>query len=151
MTILIDSNVLLRLADPKNPAHAIASGAIAVLNSRSDDLCVVPQSLYEFWVVATRPVAHNGLGLSTAECLRELGSIRSAFRYLNDLPNLYDEWETLVATHACHGKIAHDARYIAAMRTHHLTQLLTFNVRDFARFPGIVAIDPASVTPAATP
>ena len=51
----------------------------------------------------------------------------------------------LVSTCACHGKVAPDARYVAAMRTHGLDQLLTFNVGDFARFPGLTVIDPASV------
>ena len=31
------------------------------------------------------------------------------------------------------------------MRTHRLTHLLTFNVADFARFPGITILDPLAV------
>lgn len=45
----------------------------------------------------------------------------------------------------CRGKPAHDARYVAAMNLHALTHLLTFNTPDFARFPGLVALDPAAV------
>jgi hypothetical protein len=36
-------------------------------------------------------------------------------------------------------------RLVAVKQTHGLTEILTFNTVDFARFSGIVAIDPATV------
>src|SRR4051812_28543304 len=35
---------------------------------------IVPQNLYEFWVVLTRPTAVNGLGKTAAEAAAELES-----------------------------------------------------------------------------
>jgi len=70
--------------------------------------------------VATRPIANNGLGLSFAECLREVAKIKALFALLDDKATLFAEWETVVSVFACHGKEAHDARYVAAMRTHAL-------------------------------
>jgi hypothetical protein len=32
-----------------------------------------------------------------------------------------------------------------------LTHILTFNTADFARYPGIIAVDPLTVTPPAAP
>lgn len=45
------------------------------------------------------------------------------------------------------GKKVHDARLVAAMITHQITHLLTFNIDDFKRFSEIVVVDPRSVTP----
>ncbi len=45
------------------------------------------------------------------------------------------------------GKQVHDARLVAAMITHHITHLLTFNIDDFKRFSAIVVVHPRSVTP----
>lgn len=45
----------------------------------------------------------------------------------------------------CKGKVSHHARIAAALRTHGLTYLLTFNVGDFARFPGLTIIHPNTV------
>jgi hypothetical protein len=43
------------------------------------------------------------------------------------------------------GKNAHDARLVAAMNVHGLTQLLTFNNQDFQRYPGISVVTPDDV------
>jgi len=42
------------------------SAAVAGLRQRNIDLCIVPQNLVEFWAVATRPVANNGLYFQVA-------------------------------------------------------------------------------------
>jgi predicted nucleic acid-binding protein len=107
--------------------------------------------LYEFWVVATRPVAGNGLGLSAAEASAELARLRALFPLLLDTPAIFAEWERLVNVHQVLGKNAHDARLVAAMVVHGLTHILTFNTADFSRFPGITVIDPATVTPPPPP
>ena len=155
MNILLDANVLLRLADPTSASHGIAATAIASFRKHGDVLYIVPQCVYEFWVVASRPITNNGLGLSIAECIRELANVEMSFPLLDDKPTLYTEWKSVVTTFNCQGKVAHDARYVAAMRTHGLNHLLTFNVGDFARYPGLIALDPntiaTSVTPTKTP
>ena len=67
MRILIDTNVLLRSAEPGHVHFQCSVDAIDVLRSRGHELVLVPQILYEYWSVATRPVATNGLGLNPAE------------------------------------------------------------------------------------
>ena len=148
--ILVDTNILLRYARTADPAYATVDTAVNALHATGDVLCVVPQNFYEFWAVATRPTAANGLGLSVPECQIQVALIKRLFRSLPDLPTLFAEWEALVGTHACHGRVSFDARLVAAMRTHGATQLLTFNRPDFVRFPGINIIDPATVAASAT-
>jgi len=145
MSILLDTNILLRLADPLNSFHTAAKAAVLTLWQRGEMLQTVPQNLFEFWAVATRPIVNNGLGLSTSECVAELSRIKLSFPLLLDMPALLTEWEALVAAHDCKGKQAHDARLVAAMRTHGINQLLTFNTGDFTRYPGLTLLDPAQL------
>jgi hypothetical protein len=47
-----------------------------------------------------------------------------------------------VNLHGVVGKVAHDARLVAAMVSHCVTRLLTFNDQGFARFDEIAVIAP---------
>jgi predicted nucleic acid-binding protein len=140
--ILLDTNLLLRYASAVDPAYPIASAAISTLTKRGRTLRIVPQNLFEFWVVATRPIQVNGLGLSPNECVSTIARIKRLFPLLPDQPALTAEWESLAAKHQCRGKTAHDARLVAAMRTHGLTEPLTFNGDDFRRYDGVTVLDP---------
>jgi predicted nucleic acid-binding protein len=151
MNVLLDTNILGRMLEPGHPQHRVAHDATDALVLRGDNLCVVPQVLYEFWVVATRPVAVNGLGLTVAQAAAELIRLRALFPLLADTPAIYPEWESLVVAHNVIGKNAHDARLVAAMAVHGLTHLLTFNTADFTRYPGVTALDPAAVAPPSAP
>lgn len=52
--ILLDANVLLRLTNTDDPEYKRIQRVI--FNYRSNDtLVLAPQSLFEFWAVATRP------------------------------------------------------------------------------------------------
>ena len=147
MIYILDANTLLRYSDPKCPQHFEAVTAISELIRHGHFLRTVPQSLYEFWVVATRPLTQNGFGWPTADTAKEIDGLAVRFPLIEDIAGIFVEWRRLVETYDCKGKIAHDARYVAAMNTHGITHLLTFNTGDFARFPMITAVDPASVIP----
>jgi predicted nucleic acid-binding protein len=143
--ILVDTNILVRYARTTDADFATVDAAVTTLHANGDLLCVVPQNVYEFWAVATRPAAANGLGLSITECTSEVALIKRLFRLLQDMPGLFNEWERLVETYSCHGRVSFDARLVAAMRTHGVTRLLTFNTAHFARFPGVTILDPAVI------
>lgn len=151
MSVLLDTNILTRAAQPGHPMHAAAVGAVAALRRRGEVLCLVPQNLYEFWVGCTRPVAQNGLGLSPAEAAAELTRLKSLFVLLDETPGVYPQWEQLVVRHSVSGKNAHDARLVAALVVHGLSRLLTFNVSDFARYPGVTILEPGQVLASAPP
>jgi predicted nucleic acid-binding protein len=70
--LLIDTNVLLRTLQVRHPQYEVVARAFETLPARGYELHLVPQNLTELWVVATRPVSQNGLGLSTAEAATEL-------------------------------------------------------------------------------
>lgn len=147
MSYLVDTNVLSRSAQATHPMHEVAVRAVKVLFEQSEQLCVIPQTLIEFWVVATRPIEVNGLGLPFANALLELAQIKSFFVLQLDTPVIFTEWEQLITKHHVTGKKAHDTRLVAAMIAHKLTHLLTFNTDDFKRFTEIIAVDPRSIPP----
>jgi predicted nucleic acid-binding protein len=89
--ILLDTNILLRYVSRTDPSHRLVRSIVRGLLSSGDILCVVPQNIYEFWAVATRPLSVNGLGLSVAETDTEFADIVATFRFLPDLPGLFAE------------------------------------------------------------
>jgi predicted nucleic acid-binding protein len=145
MTVLFDTNIFTRAAQPGHPLHQQAIQAGDILKSRGETLAIVPQVLYEFWVVATRPPGENGLGLTTAEARSELARIKRLFLLLPETPAIRPVWEELVAAHDVKGRSAHDARIVASMNVHNVSHVLTFNGPDFARFPAITVLSPEAV------
>ena len=143
---ILDANVLLRLASKSDPLRLTARRAVELLLANGSLLRTVPQSLFEFWAVATRPLDKNGLGLSIAEAESELLSMLQSFPLMPDDPALVTYWRQLVVRCGVSGKQSHDARYIAAMQAHGLTHFLTFDA-DFNRYAaeGLTIINPASV------
>jgi predicted nucleic acid-binding protein len=144
--VLIDTNTLLRTLQPLHPQRETARGAIKALTGRGHELQLVPQNLTELWVVATRPVEQNGLGMSAAEAASELVRLKSMFPLLPDTAAIYPVWENLVIRYRISGKPAHDARLVAAMQVHGLTSILTFDRTGFSRYAGIEGVHPADAT-----
>ncbi|QDV81055.1 type II toxin-antitoxin system VapC family toxin [Botrimarina mediterranea] len=143
--ILVDANVLLRLVQPSHSMHAAAFESLARLRESGEPLVIVPQVLYEYWVVATRPTDVNGLGLSATEADADINKLIGRFRFLRDERSVFERWHELVAQYQVLGKNAHDARLVAAMVRHDTTRILTFNVSDFKRYEGIEVLDPLVV------
>jgi predicted nucleic acid-binding protein len=142
---LLDTNVLLRFCDTASPVHVTAVDAVAILLSRGDRVYITAQNLIEFWAVATRPLDANGFGWDTRQAEREVERLLNFFLFLDDTSAVFHHWRALVTAHAVSGKQAHDARLAAVMEAHGVTNLLTFNMRDFARYTHLTATDPSGV------
>jgi predicted nucleic acid-binding protein len=146
MNFLLDTNIIARIAQPDHPMHAVALGATTTLLTQGHTLLLGSQSLYEFWVVATRPVANNsGLGLTTRAVEAHLVRLRNEFQILHDGPAVLDMWAKLVLRHDIKGKRAHDTRLAAVMITNKIADILTFNVADFKLYPEIVVHEPQTL------
>jgi predicted nucleic acid-binding protein len=147
--ILLDTNLLTRIIRSHDPQAGVARAAIQTLLRRGERLIVVPQNLYEFWAVATRPAGpppagRNGLGMTAEQAAHWLRFIRRRFTLLPDREELSTLWQELVERHNVTGFRAHDVRLVAAMQSYGITRLLTFNAADFRGFP-VVSLDPAGV------
>jgi predicted nucleic acid-binding protein len=140
--VLADTNVLLRLVEPDHPHSAAAADATKSIRLAGHQLVIVPQVIYEFWVVATRPTNNNGLGLEPADARNLLAKLSPTLKLLRDERSIYEVWQRIVVDHRITGKQAHDARLVAAMIRHDISHVLTFNVSDFSRFGSIKIVDP---------
>jgi predicted nucleic acid-binding protein len=145
MLMLADTGILLRLLERTDPQHSIIRQAVRVVRQRGDRCVISAQNAAEFWNVCTRPVAaRGGLGLTVAETDRRLRVLERLFPVLPDSAATYTHWRTLVMSHGVIGTQAHDARLVAFMMAHGLTQLLTLNPSDFARYQTVVPITPSA-------
>jgi predicted nucleic acid-binding protein len=147
--ILLDTNLLARMTDSAHSQCAIARQAVHASLARKERLIIVPQNLYEFWAVATRspgapPAGQNGLGMTPEQAGQWLGFFQRRFIVLPDREALLSQWHSLVKAFQIKGVRSHDARLVAAMQTHGITRLLTFNTDDFKGFP-ISLVHPASL------
>jgi len=144
MSCVLDANILLRLIETGSPSNSTAKQAIAIVD-QSQGCVLFPQAFYEAWVVATRPIENNGLGLLPDEVSKKLSGISNIFPVIHDTPAVFRRWQEVVATHTVKGVRAHDARYVAAMLTHNVSHILTFNDRDFRNFGSITVWTPEKV------
>ena len=149
--VLIDTNILLRSADPMHPMNQVAVEAVEQLRQRGDTPCLVPQNLVEFRAVCTRPLAVNGLGMDQQRIQGEIARLKSLFLIFDEVPAIFAEWERLVDTFGSAGKQNHDARIVAAMNVHGIPLILTFNKSDFIRYPGLTVLEPKDILPVSSP
>jgi predicted nucleic acid-binding protein len=141
MNILLDSNILLRLSQPGHPHEGDTTAAVDLIQRRHNCV-IVPQTIYEYWVVATRPVEANGLGFDPEFAAEERDQFLQLFQLLRDERAVYEHWRTLVDDHEVRGVRAHDVRYVAALKRHGIGCLLTYNERHFRGFSDITILTP---------
>ena len=145
MRVLVDTNILVRAVQLRHPAMRTAINAIKKLHRQQHVLCLAPQNIIEFWNACTRPMDVNGLGLSVAGTERYVKRLKRMFTVVHDSPQTFQAWHELALRHGVVGTKVHDARLVAVMRVHGISSILTFNVKDFARYEGITVIQPDTV------
>lgn len=145
MSVLLDTNILLRMSNKLHPMHVASRESVMVLEADGLDLTIVPQVLYEYWVVATRPLNVNGLGLTCSQVEVDVNEWCELFKLLLDERGIFPNWYKLVRAHSVTGKPAHDARLVAAMERHRISFILTFNTSDFVRYPNIQSLTPNDI------
>ncbi len=91
MSPLVDTNILLRIAQPNTSEYSIAAHAVRNIVRQEGPMSACPQTFYEFWSVATRPTGSpgNGLGLPLAEASVRLRQFEDFFPLLPDTPAVY--------------------------------------------------------------
>jgi predicted nucleic acid-binding protein len=147
MRVLIDTNILLRSAQPNHPLYPQATSAVAKLMRDRHEVFVCAQNVVEFWNVATRPAELNGLGLSQEEALLEVSSIEGFFTLLPDVPSIYATWKEVVREHRVQGVKVYDTRLVAVMTVYRVDSVLTFNAADFKRYTSIAILHPSLTVP----
>lgn len=146
MAYLLDTNVLVYMMNPSASQHPSAAGILNLLGRHLDSVFITPQILIEYYRTATRPISATGqrpgLGLTPNEACKHIEYFYYTFGFLPDTPAIFDEWQRIVQIHNVIGANAHDARIVATMWTYGIDRLLTFNTRDFQRYPRVRVILP---------
>jgi predicted nucleic acid-binding protein len=151
MDILLDTNILARCIQPSHALHATAVAAMQELSARRERLCIVPQILYEHFVVCTRPPGeYGGLGMSNEAAIAEIARVISLAELLSDSSAIYPEWLKLIEKHKIAGKRGHDARLVAAMNIHGISAIATFNRKDFVPYGRVQVLSPEELSAAWT-
>lgn len=149
MPALVDTSVLVPLANAADPRHLTAVQSVDRLHRKGEILNIAPQNLIEFWNVATRPAAVNGIGLPPIQAKSHVDAFAKTFFLLDESPAIFPAWLTLVDTLGVIGKQVHDARLVAVCQVSGIDKILTFNVSHFTRLTAsvhaIVVLDPATV------
>jgi len=144
MRVLVDTNILLRSAQPNHPLCTQATQAVSSLLRQQHAVFFCAQNIAEFWNVATRPAGLNGLGLSHEEALQEVSDVEKLLTLLPDVPAVYAVWKQIVYDHRVQGVKVYDARLVAVMNLYAVESILTFDVDGFKRYTNISARHPAS-------
>ncbi|MGH9656852.1 MAG: type II toxin-antitoxin system VapC family toxin [Bryobacteraceae bacterium] len=92
MSVLVDTNILLRGAQPTHPLCSLAN-AVAELIEQNELVFFCPQNIAEFWNVATRPRDVNGLGMPHDKAVKEIARIEELLTLLPDVPGIYERWK----------------------------------------------------------
>jgi predicted nucleic acid-binding protein len=146
MRYLVDTGVLLRAADRRDPVRSHIVAALRILRARNDELYVATQNLREFWNVSTRPSsARGGYGRSIERTSRWLDILRRMFNLAWELAPTHEIWKALVQQHRVVGTQVHDAHLVAVMTTYGITHLVTLNPTDFRRYTEVVAVTPKEI------
>jgi len=147
--VLLDTSILVRLANPTDTEYALAVHAVDVLRRGGSRLSITPQVIIEFRAVATRPKPNNGLAYTPQEAEKLVTGFEAEFSMLDDTATVYEHWKRIVTALDIVGKTVHDARVVAVCHVHGVTDILTFNLSHYrtlaAAPPGLVVLDPATV------
>ena len=103
--VLVDTNVLVGDTDPSRSDHARAKAYL----ERSRGLVTSVQVLREYLVVATRPVAGNGMGLPLPAAVANVAVYRMAMWILPEDREIMPVFLELLTQAPCTGKRLHDA------------------------------------------
>jgi hypothetical protein len=89
--ILVDTNIPLRIAQVGHPHRQVALDALEQLTLRDNErFAIAPQSLYEMYVVCTRPAAANGgFGMTAVQAGGEIAAARALFELLPETAQVY--------------------------------------------------------------
>ena len=138
MLVLLDTGILLRLFERRDPNYGDIKAALRLHWARGDEPVIAPQNAVEIWNVSTRPTsARGGFGQPVAKTHSRLIAIERIRRVLPETPATFVEWNRLVATHSVVGVAVHDAHVVAQMAVWRVPAILTLNAGDYRRVPGI--------------
>ena len=96
MSWLLDTNILLRMAQPSHAMHEQSLVGVERLLEAGERVCVTAQNFTEFWSVATRPAGSaNGLGMTPAQARQEVVRLGGILELVPETERFFPAWLAL--------------------------------------------------------
>jgi predicted nucleic acid-binding protein len=137
--LFIDTNVLVYASVTSTPLHHTALSAIVNYNNAGTELWISRQVLREYVATVTRPQTYAA-PIPTIMAAADVQQFQAQFDIAEDGPQVTANLLHLLQTVSVAGKQVHDANIVATMQAYNIQQLLTHNVRDFARFSHLITV-----------
>ena len=131
--LLIDTNILLEASDEGRDGHLKALRFFEEAPTMGVDLFLATQCLREYLVVATRPVANNGLGMKIEHAIENIARFRSRTSLIAESTQASECFLAWAAKFRTHGKKLHDLQLLATALRGGMHALITLNPNDFPK------------------
>lgn len=138
--LFVDTNVLVHANVAEAPLHLAALKALADARDGGCGLWISRQVIREYLVVMTRPQTFASLPRKII--LDQIQAFGDHFSIAEDSALVTEHLLRLLTDHDVGGKRIHDANIVATMLALGIPKLLTHNVADFARFNGLIQVEP---------
>lgn len=139
--VFVDTNILYYANNPSDPFGTQALARMKDLLSDGNNLIISGQILREYAHASIRDARKSGKGIAeaTADALHNIQIFKRDFLVLHDDEAVLDVWIELLPMLLTQ-KDVFDCNLVAIMQVNDIRHILTHNVSDFSRFPGIVVI-----------
>jgi predicted nucleic acid-binding protein len=139
--VFVDTNVLVFANTAASPLQREARAALLSRSTSGVQLWVSRQVLREYIATLSRPQLFS-MPVPAAELIADIIRFQSQFLTAEDGPAVTANLLTILRSITIGGKQVHDANIVAVMQAHGIRRLSTHNGGDFARFDGLVQIEP---------
>lgn len=129
--VFVDTNILLTATDTRRDHHSRALDLFRKAPQKIFTLCLSGQILREYLVVATRPLAVNGLGLGILEAAQNVERFKSVTHFLPESLAVHSQLIALFKEKKITGAKIHDLNIVATLKVAGIKHLLTLNPQDF--------------------
>ncbi|MFO0574480.1 MAG: PIN domain-containing protein [Polyangia bacterium] len=137
--VFLDTNVLISAVLKESPRYFHARGVLRRLLDCDCEVWVSRQVLRELLAGLSRPQVF-AQPLRAADTIAIAQEYEQQFVVAEDHALVTQQLYLLLDKVPCGGKQVHDANIVATMLAFDVPQLITYNVADFQRFAGFIAV-----------
>ncbi len=141
--LLLDTNILVYAMDGSSPHHAASRAVLEQARSSEARLCVVPQSLAEFYSLVTNPKR-----VTSPKSPKEALAVVEAILLLPGLEvlpiplDVVARWIDICRNHPVKGPRIYDLQIVAVMLANGVRRICTLDRSDFEPFADIIVETP---------
>jgi predicted nucleic acid-binding protein len=140
-TVMIDTNILLRYLIQDFPEYPKIKKVVDDLIYQGYQIWISRQIIREFSTVCTRPQNFMNT-LSSLQVTQHILTFPQMFKIADEDARVTQALVQLMQTIPLGGKQIHDANIVATMQVYYISNLVTLNIADFARFQALITLIP---------